>query len=91
MADVPITPKIRCDNCGFTEDKTETAKGGGVYRKPLEWGSFQAASGRGMAGYPREELRFIDLCPTCAMGAHDAAAAKLAEIRREDHDAKGEA
>jgi len=80
MADVQITPRIRCDNCGLTADK-EFLMGGP--RKPRRWGALTAESGRGMDGYPAEHLRFIDLCPSCATGAHDAAAARLKELRAE--------
>ena len=86
MADVSIIPKIRCDNCGLVVEKEETW-GSKEYRKPRRWGSLTIESGRGQQGYPSEHLRFVDLCPSCATSAHDAAAARLAEIREEGPDA----
>lgn len=80
MADVAITPKIRCDNCGTTVEKQAGA--GGNFHKPRRWGALTIESGRGQQGYPGEHLRFVDLCPSCATGAHDAAAARLAELRK---------
>jgi len=89
MADIFVAPKIRCDNCGTTVDKKPNGTVLPIsYSKPRHWGSLQIESGRGQQGYPSEFLKFVDLCPSCAMGAHDAAAAKLAELRGET---KGEA
>lgn len=80
MAEVTITPRIRCDNCGFVQDKEGAGK---EYRKPRRWGSAVIFSGRGQDGYPPEELRFIDLCPDCAKLAHDAVALALRTRRGE--------
>lgn len=82
MADVKIAPKIRCDNCGFVQEKEFYSS---AYQKPRQWGSAALSSGRLQDGYPPEELRFIDLCPTCAKLAHDTVAKALAVRRGEEH------
>lgn len=77
MAEVPITPRIRCDNCGLVTDKEPQLSDRKQFGKPRRWGSLVIESGRGQQGYPSEALRFIDLCPSCATIAHDAAADAL--------------
>lgn len=92
MADVAIVPQIRCDNCGLTAEKETSGTKPDSYGKPRRWGSLTIHSGRGQSGYPSEFLKFVDLCPSCAMGAHDAAAARLADLRGElRRRTKGEA
>lgn len=86
MADVPVIPKVRCDNCGHVEDK---AKGqfDKTYSRPRSWGSMRAEGRRNTDSYGgKDRLDFADLCPKCAGEALDAAAAALKKTRAEGFD-----
>lgn len=88
MADVRIIPRISCDNCGFTADKHQagphTSK---EFRKPSAWGFLKIEGSRSADSYGgKEKLDFIDLCPTCATAALDAAASRLKMMRGEDSE-----
>lgn len=85
MADVDVVPKIRCDNCGTTVEKTHTGTGKSrTYQKPGLWGGINAVGGRSTDSYGgKARLDFTDLCPACANAALDAAAAALKERRGE--------
>lgn len=88
MADVQITPRIQCDNCGFTEAKTphdEYGKVRGVvYRKPKTWGGCSMEGTRDADAYGnKERLDMSDLCPVCASNALNAAAKALALVRED--------
>lgn len=85
MADVDITPKIRCDNCGLIEERavsgSHTSR---IFSKPRKWGSAKMEGGRSSDSYGgKSRLDFSDLCPTCANDALDAAAAVL-KARRDE-------
>ncbi|MBB3743862.1 hypothetical protein FHX10_003361 [Rhizobium sp. BK591] len=86
MADVSITPRISCDNCGLTVDKHQegsyTSKS---FKKPRDWGSLKIEGSRSADSYGgKENLDFIDLCPRCATAALDAAASVLKTTRGEE-------
>jgi len=87
MADVNVTPKIRCDNCGHTEDKIVFGSGGTrTIARPKSFGSARMQGGRSTDSYGgQERLEFADLCKECANAALDAAAAALKARRGEDH------
>lgn len=70
MADVPITPKIRCDNCGATASKVEfaTTGRGNVYKKPDDWGSVTIYRG---SSHP-DNIDMPDLCAACLRAVHEA-------------------
>lgn len=91
MADVDITPKIRCDNCGKVEEKTvEGSNKTRSVSKPRKWGSAKMEGSRSTDSYGgKSRLDFPDLCPACADAALDAAAAVLKACRGE-LDIKGE-
>lgn len=81
MAEVTVIPKIRCDNCGFIAEKERS---GQTYRKPGAWGSMKTEGSRSTDSYGgKERLDFSDLCPECASGALNAAAAFLKQRRGE--------
>lgn len=84
MADVDITPKIRCDNCGQVEEKAASGSGRSrSFSKPRIWGSVRMEGGRSTDSYGgKSRLDFTDLCPRCANAALDAAAEAL-RITRE--------
>lgn len=85
MADVKITPKIQCDNCGVTAEKEFRDRTGDPYIKPGLWGSCKIEGGRDTNSYGgKNRLTFSDLCPSCANVALDAAAAALKAARKED-------
>ncbi|MBB3411266.1 hypothetical protein FHT87_005219 [Rhizobium sp. BK316] len=86
MADVNITPRISCDNCGFTADKVQEAfSQNKSFKKPGAWGSLKIEGSRSADSYGgKEKLDFIDLCPTCATAALDAAASRLKMMRGEE-------
>lgn len=79
MADVHIIPRIRCDNCGFTDEKELEPFGKGAYRNKEGWGGIKIApTHRG--NYPNN-IAFVDLCPDCLTAVHDAVAAALSNAR----------
>ncbi|MEX2739968.1 hypothetical protein AB3480_00715 [Rhizobium mongolense] len=86
MADVDIIPKICCDNCGKTVEKQQQGTGASrSFKKPSLWGSCKIEGGRSTDSYGgKGRLDFIDLCPSCANAAIDAAAAALKAARGED-------
>ncbi|AII27764.1 hypothetical protein B9J07_12865 [Sinorhizobium sp. LM21] len=86
MADVNINPRIQCDNCGTTVEKEQSGTGPSrSFRKPNKWGSCKIEGGRSTDSYGgKGRLDFIDLCPSCANAAIDAAASALKSARRED-------
>lgn len=88
MAEVKITPKIQCDNCGAVEEKaadTVMGRSSPTYSRPRTWGSCKIEGGRSTDSYGgKGRLDFTDLCPSCANAAIDAAAAALKSCRRED-------
>lgn len=88
MADVDIIPKICCDNCGRTVEKSQSGTGPSrSFKKPTMWGSCRMEGGRDEDSYGRKNrLDFTDLCPSCANVAIDAAAAALKLARNEDDD-----
>lgn len=90
MADVDITPKIRCDNCGRIEDKTVSGPNQArIVAKPRNWGSCRIEGGRQSDAYGgKDRLDFTDLCQGCADAALDAAATALRACRSET-DTKG--
>lgn len=83
MADVDITPKIRCDNCGQIEEKAVTGSHTSrSFSKPRKWGFAKMEGSRSTDSYGgKSRLDFTDLCPRCANAALDAAAAALKSIR----------
>ena len=85
MSDVDITPKIRCDNCGFIEEKAISGAGNlRTFSKPRKWGFAKMEGSRSTDSYGgKSRLDFSDLCPTCANDALDAAAAVL-KARRDE-------
>lgn len=86
MADVNITPRISCDNCGLTVDKqVEFPSVNKKFQRPRDWGSLKIEGSRSADSYGgKEKLDFIDLCPKCATAALDAAASVLKKMRGED-------
>lgn len=88
MADVNVTPRIRCDNCGRTEDKVRRDKlPPHDWSKPSNWGGMKAEGSRSTSSYGgKERLDFTDLCPLCAQGALDAVHAFLEKTRSEGFD-----
>ncbi|WP_457663963.1 hypothetical protein [Sinorhizobium medicae] len=88
MAEVKITPKIQCDNCGAVAEKdahTMMGRSSPEYSKPKLWGSCKIEGGRSIDSYGgKGRLDFTDLCPPCANVAIDAAAVALKSARRED-------
>lgn len=86
MADINVTPRISCDNCGFAADKAQSKIGSDKsFKKPNTWGSLKIEGSRSVDSYGgKEKLDFIDLCPTCATAALDAAAARLKMMRGEE-------
>ena len=75
MADVNITPKISCDNCGAVEDKVFNTVYSKEFVKPRTWGSCRIEGTRSVDSYGgRERLDFTDLCPKCADAIISAAA-----------------
>lgn len=85
MAEVDIIPKIRCDNCGLTVEKTQQgAHSSRSFLKPRAWGGVKAEGGRSTDSYGgKSRLDFTDLCERCANAALDAAAAALKKARSE--------
>lgn len=90
MADVEIIPKISCDNCGATVEKTghKDYSGGGMasvkYSKPKDWGSCRIEGTRDADAYGnKERLDFTDLCPLCATAILKAAALAAKDRRAE--------
>ncbi|MRX31870.1 hypothetical protein [Aminobacter sp. MDW-2] len=83
MADVDITPKIRCDNCGKIEEKTVSGSHTSrSFSKPKAWGSARMEGARSADSYGgKSRLDFTDLCPRCADAALDAASEVLAALR----------
>lgn len=83
MADVDITPKIRCDNCGKVEEKTVSgSRTSRSFTKPRAWGSARMEGGRSSDSYGgKARLDFTDLCPQCANAALDAASKTLKALR----------
>jgi len=90
MADVDIIPKIRCDNCGETVEKSISGAGASrQFSKPRVWGSMKAEGGRicpQTYGTGKERLDFADLCPRCAEAAFKAASDALEKARSEGFD-----
>jgi hypothetical protein len=90
MADVKLTPRVRCDNCGATADKVHRDKlPPSDWVRPREWGSMKAEGGRicqQTYGTGKERLDFTDLCPRCAEAAFNAAAEALIKTRSEGFD-----
>lgn len=88
MADVNITPKIRCDNCGETAEKqVQGSYTSRSFHKPRLWGSMKAEGGRisqQTYGTGKERLDFTDLCPKCAEAALVAASDALKARRTQD-------
>lgn len=85
MADVNITPRISCDNCGLTVDKEFRDRTDKSYFKPRTWGSLKIEGSRSTDSYGgKDKLDMIDLCPKCATAALDAAASALKKMRGED-------
>lgn len=83
MATVDIIPKIRCDNCGHTVEKQRHDLSA-TFKKPGMWGSCKMEGGRSTDSYGgKSRLDFVDLCPTCASAALDAAAEALKQRRGE--------
>ena len=90
MADVDITPKIRCDNCGLIQEKvvsgSHTSRS---FSKPRTWGSVKMEGGRSADSYGgKVRLDFTDLCPQCANAALEASSEAL-EARRALSDDRG--
>lgn len=87
MADVNITPRIRCDNCGHTEDKIVFGpQNERAIARPKSFGFAKLQGARATDSYGGvERLDFPDLCLECANAALDAAAAALKARRGEDH------
>lgn len=79
-ADVSVTPRIRCDNCGFTTDKEPIGPGRErEFRKPPKWGSAKLDTGFA-CNYP-EHIAMTDLCPKCADAAYKAVGDALKACR----------
>lgn len=85
MADVNITPRISCDNCGAAVDKEPEKLGTSKsFRKPRDWGSCKIEGSSSDMYGAKDRLDFTDLCPTCAKAAVDAVAAAMKAIRGDD-------
>ncbi|MBB3521095.1 hypothetical protein [Rhizobium sp. BK456] len=86
MADVNITPRISCDNCGHTVDKQqEGSYTSRSFKKPRDWGSLKIEGSRNVDSYGgKDRLDLTDLCPKCATAALDAAASVLKTTRGEE-------
>lgn len=85
MADVNITPRISCDNCGTTVDKEpEKFAKSKSYIKPKDWGSCKMEGSTSDTYGAKDRLDFTDLCPKCAKAAVDAVAAAMKAIRGDD-------
>lgn len=82
MADVTVTPRIRCDNCGRTEDK-EKPSFEKTYRKPHGWGSIRVDC---IAGTYPPHITMPDVCQICFKAAYDGAGAALEKARSEGFD-----
>lgn len=79
MVEVSIVPKVRCDNCGFTDEKEMPAIRGAVYRRKEGWGGIRIDPTQ-QGGYPNN-IAFVDLCPACLKLVHDAATKALEQGR----------
>ncbi|NKM69201.1 hypothetical protein [Rhizobium laguerreae] len=86
MADVNITPRISCDNCGLTVDKQLEQLGTNKsFKKPRTWGALKIEGSRSADSYGgKDRLDFTDLCPKCATAALEAAASVLKTTRGEE-------
>ena len=88
MADVNVTPRIRCDNCGHTKDKVRpktAGVGSPIYGKPDNWGSVHIVGGISKGAYGgKDRIDMTDLCPECANAAISGMAKILEERRNEN-------
>lgn len=80
MADVNITPRIRCDNCGRVTDKERRFE---KYEKPRGWGSIKIDC---LAGTYPPHITMSDICPACFSAAYKAAGDALSKRRAEGFD-----
>ena len=79
MADVAITPRVRCDNCGTTADKVQPVNSTGIWERPPDWGSARVdPTHRGT--YPNN-IGMTDLCPHCLKLVHEAVGNALEQGR----------
>lgn len=72
MVDVLVTPRIKCDNCGFEADKHSTQITNGhhsSWRPPGGWGFARIG---GLYAGNDSAIESGDLCPSCMAGASDA-------------------
>lgn len=85
MADVEITPKIQCDNCGDVRNKQQQGTGPSrSFHKPSNWGSCRIEGGKAAAAYgEKEKIGMPDLCEACANAVIDAAGKALSGRRSE--------
>lgn len=78
MADVNVTPRIRCDNCGQMADKETGGYGSKTFARPRAWGSARIEGSRSSDSYGgKSRVDYGDLCPACAQAAYEAAAEAL--------------
>lgn len=86
MAEVKITPRISCDNCGFTEDKKFDQGYSKDWHRPKSWGGCKIESYSTDSYGSKERMDFTDLCPKCAKALIDAAGEALRLARGEGSD-----
>ena len=85
MADVNITPKIQCDNCGGISEKAQQGTGPSrSFHKPSNWGACKIEGGNDTNAYGgKNKIAMADLCEACANVVIEAAGKALQERRRE--------
>lgn len=81
MSEVMITPRIRCDNCGHTEDKVRRTYAERDWMRPQPWGSVKA-EGTVKGAYP-QYIAMTDLCEKCTKLVYEAVGDALAAGRKE--------
>lgn len=83
MATVTPAPRIRCDNCGRMEDKSDGGTAPPGWCAPKGWGSCRIEI---VAGTYPPRIGMSDLCPICVKAAYDAAGKALEKTRSEGFD-----
>lgn len=86
MADVITPPRIRCDNCGFVQEKQPVQSLHGKiceWHKPRQWGRLELTGGLSDAYGIEARTIYPDLCKDCAKAAQEAVATALSARRGE--------
>lgn len=83
MADVNITPRISCDNCGHTEDKVYDNGYSKEWKKPKEWGGCKIEGYDTNSYGGKSRIDFTDLCAACSKALVKAADEAMKKCRGE--------